>query len=393
MQKQNPLCSCRNKATHICLIHSLYLCESDRFKHNCHVPTIEDFSRKVRTKKIHFVNKLKNLRTETQQNKQDLLTVNKIVINTLKTLGEKLKSSIDRLLARYTKDTTKLINTIVVDELEAIQKKLHQWEARRDYLRIGSFLETKPFGKLRKERREKHKQLKNTLQENDTIKDIRRTFNTYIEKIRKFKFPFEQNIKEGKKSVTRKGKHKRIKSAFFGDNNFFANISTIKTNEKKTDRGRSSNVVKKYDPFVFRTNVKNRVGGEISNYLTNEKNSLNMTPLESTFIKNVERGALGKIKASGFSDDSDSLNNLRFQDIQIFDARSDISSLKDDVLSIKEERENDVFLRIIDEMKKNIGNRVYFNKYNKKNISKDIDLFVRKFKAEQKKLNRKWLTE
>ena len=390
MHLKAPLCSCKRKATHVCLNHSIYICEIDRFKHNCNIIDLQNFSKNTRLNKLNFVKKLKKLKTEHKQNRQELTNINRESIAELKALGQNVKGMVDRVISLLCKAGDQLISTKLAQGIEKTEKLLNGWEAKKDYIAIDSFLREKPFGKLRKEERDKFTKYKKELRDSRLVSDVRllmlelkASLGVSIKAFSAIKV-IESDDKFSKRGIIRHNTDFSIDERYFANKKSFSKASFAKHKRKRCN----SFVPLGSTPNKYFTNKNDYRVKNIENYMSNVNNGKVMTPLDSTFVNNIKKSALDKIKQSGMSVESDSLKSFDPNKIKLFDQS----------ISIVDEGEQDSFVKLqekalfdgLEEIREKLGNKVYFNQFNKAEITQDMESFMLKFKADFNRLIQSW---
>lgn len=392
MQIKTPLCSCKRKATHICLNHSIYLCEVDRFKHKCSVIDLQNFSKSTRLNKMNFVKKLKKLKIESKQNKQELIRINRETVSELKRVGSFIKGMVDKVISAFCVASEQLITTKLIKEIEMTESLLNGWESKKDYLTVDSFLKQKPFGKIRKEERDRYTKLKKELKDNDMLSDIQILLQGlkarlgYSIKAFSVKKVIESDEKYSKQNLIRYNTELVIDEKYYGNKRAFSKESFVKKRRKRC----KSFVPLSKTPNKYFTNEYKPKRRALDNYLSNVKDGNVMTPLESTFVNNIKKSALDKIKQSGLSMESNSLKSFDPNNIKLFDQSlsiSDDNSPHDDSYAKEQEKS---LLEDLKQIKEKMQNKVYFNQFNKETITQDVESFLFKFKADFNRLVQSW---
>ena len=396
MLSVNKLCKCKKKASYVCLTHSIYLCEQERYQHNCNVMDIPSYSKNARINKINFVRQLKKLKQEKKANQQNLLNSNKEIVDSLKSINTKIINKLESLVSLFSKHNTDYIGKSLIEKIVEIEKQLNFWEGKNDYLSIGNFLKSKPFGKLRKTERDKVNKIRTDLTDNFLYKDIsflllsfNKNLDICINSVKK------KNDKEDKPDFV------PISSGFMSNvKNFQANTNLRSKSSVKVKNRNKSAVISKTNKInnFFTAQKKNLKHLEIDNYLTIERKQELLTPLESTIIEKGKKSALNKIVSSGISHVTDSLKTFNFNFENQFKKQNGVCFVKSQYESetvavnnkIDDDFDKQAIITSLKQMNLKVNDKAYFNMLNVSTVKQDVQDFLFVFRNSFDSLVRIW---
>ena len=381
-------CRCKKKATHICIRHLVYICESEKVKHDCEVITLSDFTNKIRKEKVNLVKKLGQLKQESMQNRQDLLCINKEQILWLKKLGELVKSKIDNTVDYYNKMNEALIAAKTVQRVSDIENRLNHWENSQSFISLYKFLKTMSFGKLRKQERDIYGKCKENIKNSNLKKEIEILLKQFHKTLNFSLITLNEIKKTHNDQFNNKQSRKKMSSFFLANENFFANRSTLKTNlYLKKKRKNKSGKLKFNQNTVQFTTINRRMSKtcDINNFRSNLANIREMTPLDTDYLGDMKKKALLKIKSSGLSNDSGSLSSIDadMEDVFASESEDDNEEIRIDnhiKPSYKAIKKENSLLYCLELLKESIKKKQEFDDNNRVEVEKAFQDFFTEYK-------------
>ena len=166
------ICKCHKEAEFVCQEHAHYLCKTCKATQGCKTMRLEAFSKKVVLKKKDLQNSLKALKFETKKNVEELMQVHNEMMNNLRKLRTQINSNLDDLINAYNKKIKKIIDTEINNNIPNLEKKMINMISDKYYLELNKYIDENPYGRIRKDEREKIRDINKMINTDSVYNDI-----------------------------------------------------------------------------------------------------------------------------------------------------------------------------------------------------------------------------
>ena len=125
-------CKCLKTATHVCLFHTIYLCDFHKEKHKCKTKKLSNTMKTIRVKKKEVYSKLKLLTKESKAASSVLHKTNKDTVNALKGIKNNIMKNLDKTISFYFGKIDKLIDKELTKKTKDIKNIIEKMEEDDD---------------------------------------------------------------------------------------------------------------------------------------------------------------------------------------------------------------------------------------------------------------------